>query len=190
MAFTIESTGFPEINVVVMSAYEDHRGFFMEVYREDQFGQLGFTERFVQDNQSLSMKNVVRGMHFQWKPSLGKLIRVVHGGIFLAIVDIRKGSPRLGKWIGMRLASADRKHVWVPPGFANGFCALEDETILEYKFTMLYNGGGEGNILWNDPEIGIEWPVEDPVISERDRRAPRLREWLAMPESDHFRFQA
>jgi dTDP-4-dehydrorhamnose 3,5-epimerase len=90
----------------------------------------------------------------------------------------------------LEASSSERRHIWVPPGFANGFCALADETIVEYKFTELYNGGGEGNILWNDPEVGIRWPVAEPVISERDRSAPRLRDWLTSPESDYFRYQA
>jgi len=190
MSFSVLSTDFPEVKIVTMTSYDDHRGYFMEVYREDQFEKLGFAGKFVQDNQSVSKKGVLRGMHFQWKPALGKLVRIVHGAAFLAIVDIRKGSPKLGKWIGLEASSSERRHIWVPPGFANGFCTLADETIVEYKFTELYNGSGEGNILWNDPDVGVRWPVEDPVISERDRLAPRLRDWLTSPESDHFRYQA
>lgn len=183
---TIEPTPLAGLLVVVPDVFEDQRGFFMEVYREDRFRAAGLPATFVQDNHSRSAAGVLRGMHFQWDPPQGKLVRVTAGKAFLAMIDIRKNSPTLGKWFGLETSPLTKKMVYVPPGFANGFCALEEGTEIQYKCTGVYNSKAEGGILWNDPEVGVRWPVRDPKLSEKDRSAPTLKQWLARPDADRF----
>jgi dTDP-4-dehydrorhamnose 3,5-epimerase len=184
----IESRHFKDVAVVVPEVFEDSRGYFMEAFREDQLIEMGIGSRFVQDNQSRSNRNVLRGLHFQWEPPMGKLMRVIHGSAFLVAVDIRKGSPTLGQWYGVEASAANRKQVWAPAGFARGFCVLTDACEILYKCTGTYNNKGEAGIRWNDPEIGIEWPIQAPLLSPKDANAPSLAEWLASPESNHFQF--
>jgi dTDP-4-dehydrorhamnose 3,5-epimerase len=188
MQITIESRHLQDIVVVVPGIYTDGRGFFSETFRADQFRLLGLPIEFVQDNHSRSARGVVRGLHFQWASPMGKLMRVTAGSAFLVAVDIRKGSPTLGKWIGVECSAENRRMVWAPAGFARGFCTLTDETEIQYKCTAIYNSQAESGIRWNDPAIGIVWPLVDAVISEKDRRAPSLAEWLASPQSDNFRY--
>ena len=128
-------------------------------------------------------------MHFQWDPPMGKLIRVTQGNAFIAFVDIRKNSPTVGKWFGLELSAQNKKQVWLPPGFANGFCALSDIVEVQYKCTGVYNKACEGSILWNDPDIGITWPITNPILSQKDAHGQRLSEWLASPHAEHFRYQ-
>jgi dTDP-4-dehydrorhamnose 3,5-epimerase len=188
MDIKIEGRYLADVTVLVPEVFQDSRGFFMETFREDQFKGLGLPYRFVQDNHSRSAKHVTRGLHFQWDPPMGKLMRVSLGEAFLVAVDIRKGSPTLGKWIGVLASAENRRQVWAPAGFARGFCVLSEAAEIQYKCTGLYNSKAESGIRWDDPEIGIEWPVSEPSLSEKDRKAQTLREWLARPESDHFRF--
>lgn len=169
--------------------FEDERGFFVEVYRADQFEALGLPTNFVQDNHSRSRKGVLRGLHFQWDPPMGKLMRVTYGAAFLVAVDIRKGSPTLGRWFGLEVSARDKRQIWAPAGFARGFCVLSDYAEIQYKCTGIYNPKCESGIRWNDPAIGIEWPIKDPILSERDRNAQTLEEWLRSPLSDNFRFE-
>lgn len=190
MAFEVESRHLGEVVVLVGKAYEDARGYFMETYREDQFRELGLPGSFVQDNHSYSRKGVVRGLHFQWDPPMGKLMRVTQGAAFLVAVDLRLGSPTLGKWLGMEATAENRKQVWAPASFARGFCALTDDVEVQYKCTGTYNGKAESAIRWDDPAIGIEWPVRDVIISEKDRKAQTLAEWLASPNARYFTFPA
>ena len=187
MRIGIESSPIEGTAVIVPEVFEDDRGFFFESYRVDQFRELGLPTEFVQDNHSRSAKGVVRGLHFQWEPPMGKLMRVTQGAAFLVAVDLRKGSPTIGKWFGQVFTAEEKKQLWAPASFARGFCALTDAVEIEYLTTGTYNAKGEAGIRWNDPAIGIEWPVPDPVLSDRDRNAPTLAEWLARPESDHFR---
>jgi dTDP-4-dehydrorhamnose 3,5-epimerase len=186
MNIRIESRYFEDVAVVLPDIFQDSRGFFTETYRADQFKALGLPTEFVQDNHSKSAKGVVRGLHFQWEPPMGKLMRVTVGAAFLVAVDIRKGSPTLGKWVGIEASAENRRAVWAPAGFARGFCSLVDGTEIQYKCTGIYNSGAESGILWNDPAIGIEWPLSDVVVSDKDRRARTLEQWLACPDSDHF----
>jgi dTDP-4-dehydrorhamnose 3,5-epimerase len=186
MSFAIESRYFEDVVVVVPQAYRDERGFFVETYRADQFEKLGLPTKFVQDNQSLSRKGVIRGLHFQWDQPMGKLMRVTAGAAFLVAVDIRKGSPTLGKWVGLEVSAANMKQVWAPAGFARGFCALTERAEVQYKCTAIYSSKAESGIRWDDPDIGIEWPLEDVLVSQKDRDARTLAEWLASPDSDHF----
>lgn len=160
----------------------------METFRADQFDALGLPENFPQDNQSRSEKGVIRGLHFQWDPPMGKLMRVTWGSAFLVAVDIRKGSPTLGKWFGLEVSAENKKQVWAPPGFARGFGVLSEYADVQYKCTSIYRDEGESGIRWDDPQIGLEWPILNPILSSKDRSARSLAEWLASPESDHFRY--
>jgi dTDP-4-dehydrorhamnose 3,5-epimerase len=182
----IESKHFGDVVVIVPEVFQDGRGFFTETFRADQFQSLGLPTNFVQDNHSRSAKGVVRGLHFQWEPPMGKLMRVTVGAAFLVAVDIRKGSPTLGKWVGVEATDENRRSVWAPAGFARGFCALSDATEIQYKCTGIYNNKAESGILWNDPEIGIEWPLKEVIVSDKDRKAQTLAQWLDSPQSNHF----
>ena len=188
MQIQIEKTFIEDLIVVKPEVFEDDRGFFMETYREDQFNELGLPTDFSQDNHSRSTKGVLRGLHFQWNPQMGKLMRVTLGEAFLVAVDIRKGSPTFGEWFGALVSSENKKQIWAPAGFARGFCVLSDIAEIQYKATGTYNSNCESGILWNDPQIGIEWPIENPILSERDKRATNLIEWLEKPESNNFKY--
>src|SRR6266852_8511353 len=179
MSFVIESRYLEEVVVVVPQAYRDERGFFMETYRTDQFEKLGLPTKFVQDNQSFSRKGVIRGLHFQWDPPMGKLMRVTRGTAFLVAVDIRKGSPTLCKWVGLEVSAENKKQVWAPAGYARGFCALTDDTEVQYKCTGVYNGQAESAIRWDDPDLAIDWPLKEAQVSEKDRNAQSFAQWLA-----------
>ncbi len=172
MSFKIESVHLNEVIVVQPEVYGDSRGFFMETYRADQFRELGLPTNFMQDNHSKSKKGVLRGLHFQWDPPMGKLMRVTRGAAFLVAVDIRKGSPTLGKWFGVEVSEENKKQVWAPYGFARGFCSL--------------------GIYFADPEIGVKWPIDVATAdtSDRDRNAQTLAQWLASPLSDNIQYQA
>jgi dTDP-4-dehydrorhamnose 3,5-epimerase len=189
MQIRIESRHLGDVAVLASEVFEDERGFFMEVYRADQYKALGLPTEFVQDNHSRSKQGVVRGLHFQWDPPMGKLMRVTYGSAFLIAVDIRKGSPTLGQWFGVEVSAKDKKQVWAPAGFARGFCVVSDFAEVQYKCTGIYNPKCESGIRWNDPKIGIHWPVKEPELSGKDRQAQTLDEWLASPASNHFQFQ-
>jgi dTDP-4-dehydrorhamnose 3,5-epimerase len=190
MEFRIESKSLRDVVVVVPEIFQDNRGFFLETYREDQFRALGLPTQFVQDNHSRSAKGVIRGLHFQWEPPMGKLMRVSFGSAFLVAVDIRKGSPSLGQWVGVEASAENRRQVWAPAGFARGFCVLSDFAEIQYKCTGIYNGKAESGILWNDTEIGIAWPLSDSEaqLSDKDRKASTLAQWLASPNSANFQY--
>ncbi|HLW53835.1 MAG TPA: dTDP-4-dehydrorhamnose 3,5-epimerase [Candidatus Angelobacter sp.] len=191
MPISIESVHLGDVVVLVPQVMGDARGFFMETFRADQFRQLGLPTEFVQDNHSKSAKNVIRGLHFQWDPPMGKLMRVIRGSAFLVAADIRKGSPTLGKWFGVEVSADNKKQVWAPYGFARGFCALTDDCEVQYKCTGLYNPQGESGISLFDPQIGVMWPVnaDQATISDKDRKAQTLAQWLASPLSNHVTYQ-
>ena len=177
------------IVIIQADLFQDPRGFFSEIYREDEFIRLGIASKFVQENHSGSVKNVLRGLHFQWEPPMGKLMRVLRGEAFLVAVDIRKGSPTFGKWHGELVSSENRKQMWAPANFARGFCVLSDFAEIQYLCTGIYNNKAESGILWNDPKIGIEWPVKgEPILSDKDKIAHTLDAWVKRPESDNFKF--
>jgi dTDP-4-dehydrorhamnose 3,5-epimerase len=178
------------VAVLVPKVLGDERGFFMETYRQDNFRDLGLPTDWVQDNHSRSAKGVLRGLHFQWDPPMSKLMRVTSGAAFLVAVDIRKGSPTLGQWFGQEVSAENKKQVYAPWGFARGFCALTDGCEVQYKCTGLYNSGGESGISYQDPAIGIEWPLRDVQVSEKDGKAQTLAQWLASPLSDHIRYES
>jgi dTDP-4-dehydrorhamnose 3,5-epimerase len=186
MKLTLRKTAIPDVKLLEHGVFEDERGFFMEVYRQDQFRDAGLPDTFVQLNHSRSARGVLRGLHFQWEPPMGKLMRVTEGEAFLVAVDIRKDSPTLGRWVGEKVSESNRLQMWAPAGFARGFCVLSDFAQVQYLCTGVYNGSAESGIRWNDPEIGVAWPVTSPTLSEKDVRAQSLREWLARPESAKF----
>src|ERR1700761_4182741 len=187
MDIKLESRSMRDVAAIAPDVFQDSRGFFMETYREDQFKEMGLPHHFVQDNHSRSAKGVVRGLHFQWEPPMGKLMRVTQGTAFLVAVDIRQGSPTLGKWIGVEASAENRKQVYAPAGFARGFCVLSESAEIQYKCTGIYTStGSEAGILWNDPAIGIEWPTDHPILSKKDETAPTLEQWKATPESKFF----
>jgi dTDP-4-dehydrorhamnose 3,5-epimerase len=181
-----------DIAVVVPQVIGDSRGFFMETFRADQFEEMGLPTEFVQDNHSRSAKGVLRGLHFQWDPPMGKLMRVTRGSAFLVAVDIRKGSPTLGQWFGVEVSEENRKLVWAPYGFARGFCSLTDDCEVQYKCTGVYNPQGESGIYCADPAIGVQWPIDpaSAILSEKDRKAQTLARWLESPHSDNIVYQA
>jgi dTDP-4-dehydrorhamnose 3,5-epimerase len=192
MPFTIESVHFNEVVVIAPQVMGDARGFFMETFRADHFSAMGIPTEFPQDNHSRSSKGVLRGLHFQWEPPMGKLMRVTSGTAFLVAVDIRKGSPTLGKWFGLEVSAENKKQVWAPYGFARGFCALTDGCEVQYKCTGIYNPKSESGINFADPEIGIEWPISPSaaVTSDKDRQAQTLARWLDSPLSDNILYPA
>jgi dTDP-4-dehydrorhamnose 3,5-epimerase len=189
MRIDLERTRIDDVVVVTPDAFKDDRGFFMELYRQDLFRELGLPTSFVQVNLSGSVRNVVRGLHFQWDPPMGKLMRVPRGRAFLVAVDLRKDSPTLGQWVSITASPEDRRQLWAPASFARGFCSLDDFTEVEYLCTATYNGSAESGIRWDDPEIGIDWPVTEALLSAKDRVARSLADWLSSPESDQFRLE-
>ena len=189
MKISIVSRALEDVVVLKPEIFQDTRGFFMESFRTDQFEELGLPSQFVQDNHSRSTKGVVRGLHFQWDPPMGKLMRVTIGSAFLVAVDIRKGSPTLGQWSGIEVSAENRLEVWAPAGFARGFCVLSDVAEIQYKCTGLYNSKAESSIRWDDPDIGVQWPISNPSLSDKDRNAQTLEQWLAREESNHYVYE-
>jgi len=187
MPLEILSTHFNgDLAVIKPTVIGDDRGFFMETYRADNFRDLGLPTEFVQDNHSRSAKGIVRGLHFQWDPPMGKLMRVTSGNAFLVAVDIRKGSPTLGQWFGLEVSAENKMQIWAPFGFARGFCALTDGCEVQYKCTGIYSSKAESGIYYADPGINISWPIIDVHVSEKDSKAQSLAQWLASPLSENI----
>lgn len=177
MPFTYKRLDIPEVILVEPKVFPDERGFFMETYKYSEFEANGIPQRFVQDNFSHSVRGVLRGLHYQKAPAAqGKLVMAVRGEIFDVAVDIRKGSPTYGRWVGVRLSSENRRMLWVPEGFAHGFVVLSEEADVMYKVTSEYAPELDRGIRWNDPEIGIDWPVKNPILSPKDNAQPFLAE--------------
>lgn len=174
-------TRLPEVLVVEPDVYRDQRGWFLETYHVQKYQDAGILPPFVQDNCSSSVRGTLRGLHFQMTRPQGKLIRVIRGEIFDVAVDIRKGSPTFASWVGVTLSAEDFRQIYVPIGFAHGFCVLSDVAEVEYKCTDIYAPGGEVTIRWNDPHIGIQWPIEQPLLSPKDAAGQVLDDL-----SDHF----
>jgi dTDP-4-dehydrorhamnose 3,5-epimerase len=169
------ATDIPGVIVVEPDVFRDARGFFLETYHADKFRAHGLTATFVQDNHSRSAGDTVRGLHLQVRHSQGKLIRVIEGAIFDVAVDVRRGSPTFGRWVGVTLSAENFKLCYVPPGFAHGFSVVSGVAQVEYKCTDLYDPTSEVGIAWDDPALGIPWPVTaTPILSERDRANPPL----------------
>jgi dTDP-4-dehydrorhamnose 3,5-epimerase len=187
-SYTITPTALPEVLLVTPQVFADDRGFFLESYNRRNFNSIGISCEFVQDNHSRSTKGVLRGLHFQKQFPQDKLVRVIRGEVFDVAVDIRVGSPRFGNYVGVFLTAEDKRMLFVPKGFAHGFLVLSDTAEFMYKVSDFYNPADEGGIVWNDPDIGIEWPfaeygIETPTLSKRDR------EWNGLKEQSFpFRF--
>ena len=175
----VSETSLPGVRLIEPKVFADNRGYFMETWNADSFARAGIDLAFVQDNHSRSARNVLRGLHFQEPNAQGKLVRCTLGRLFDVAVDIRVGSPHFGKWFGTELSDENHAMLWVPPGFAHGFCALSDVADLVYKCTALYDRTADRAIRWDDPEIGIAWPVTSPLLSEKDAAAPRLQDAIS-----------
>jgi len=170
-------TSIPDVKIIKPDVFGDDRGYFFESFHVDKFAAFGINDPFLQDNESRSQKNVLRGLHFQLPPfAQGKLIRVIKGAVLDIAVDIRRNSPTFGKWVSMELTGENKWICWIPAGFAHGFVTLEDDTIFTYKCSAMYNKASEGSIRWNDPDLNIDWGITNPLLSEKDKVAPLLRD--------------
>ncbi len=175
-------TSLPDVLLFEPTVFGDARGFFLESYRESVMRELGLTAHFVQDNHSRSKQGVLRGLHYQLVQPQGKLVRVASGAVFDVAVDIRRGSPTFGQWFGAVLTDDNHRLLYVPPNFAHGFCVLSDSADFIYKCTDYYHAPSDRGILWNDPEIGIEWPLNiPPLLSEKDQKHPALKDQQDLP---------
>lgn len=177
--FKFTETKINGVYIIEPKVFGDNRGYFMETYNKEHFAEAGLTMNFVQDNESSSSKGVLRGLHFQTKHTQGKLVRVTEGEVFDVAVDLRKGSPTYGQWEGVVLSAENKKQFYIPEGFAHGFLVLSDHAIFNYKCTDFYCPEGEGGVLWNDPDIGIEWPldgIDNIILSEKDKVHPTLKD--------------
>jgi dTDP-4-dehydrorhamnose 3,5-epimerase len=185
MSFRFKSLDIPDVVLVEAKSYDDHRGFFMETYKSSEFVSAGISDNFVQDNFSRSRRSVFRGLHYQNPPrAQGKLVRVYRGEIVDVAVDIRAGSPTYARFVTAKLTDRNGLMLWVPPGFAHGFCAVSDEADVAYKVTQEYDPDVDRGIRWDDPEIALEIPVKDPILSDKDRALPHLRD-----ADNHFVYQ-
>ena len=171
----------PEVILVEPDVHRDARGFFVETYQLEKYRAGGIAGPFVQDNHSRSVQGTLRGLHAQRRRPQGKLVRAVDGEMFDVAVDIRRGSPTFGRWVGVRLSGENFQQLYVPRGFAHGFCVLSEVVHVEYKCTDFYDAADEIGLAWNDPDVGIEWPIRDPIISDKDGRLPRLRDLQTLP---------
>lgn len=176
---SVETTPIEGLAVITPKVFSDERGYFMETYNIADFAEAGIEDTFVQDNQSASKKGVLRGLHFQIEHPQAKIVRVIKGEVFDVAVDIRKGSPTYGKWFGLTLSEENKKMFYIPKNFAHGFLVLSDYAEFTYKCTELYHPNDEGGIIYNDPDIGIKWPIEEGmelIFSDKDKKWPRLKE--------------
>jgi len=173
----VTATRIPDVLLIEPKVFGDHRGFFVETWSARRYAEAGLPATFVQDNLSSSTVGTVRGLHFQHPDDQGKLVMAMTGEIFDVAVDVRVGSPTFGRWAGARLSGENKHQLWVPPGLAHGFCVLSESAVVSYKCTEYYARDSELAVLWNDPDVGIEWPVgRDAILSEKDAAAPRLRD--------------
>ncbi|WP_027366379.1 dTDP-4-dehydrorhamnose 3,5-epimerase [Desulfocurvibacter africanus] len=172
----VERTDIEGVLLIKPKAFGDHRGFFLETFQAQRYGQAGIGLPFVQDNLSRSRQGILRGLHFQRTYPQGKLVSVTRGRVFDVAVDIRPDSPTFGKWYGAVLDDENHHQLWVAPGLAHGFCVMSETADFTYKCTDYYHPEDEGCLRWNDPDIGIDWPVQSPTLSDKDAKAPSLRE--------------
>jgi dTDP-4-dehydrorhamnose 3,5-epimerase len=180
MKFT--PTKLEDVILIEPEVFDDSRGFFMETFHIDKFTEAGLPTEFLQDSHSHSKMDVLRGLHYQAPKEQGKLVRVASGAIYDVVVDIRRGSPTFAAWVGIELNAINNLQLWIPKGFAHGFCVLTETADVIYKMDKTYAAGESRTILWNDTDIGIEWPIETPLVSMVDRQAPPLRDAQHLPE--------
>jgi dTDP-4-dehydrorhamnose 3,5-epimerase len=171
----VVETRLPGVLVLEPRIFRDERGHFAETWRLNGYGEAGITAEFVQDNVSVSHRGVLRGLHFQNPEPQGKLVTVLHGSVFDVAVDVRRGSPTFGEWEGVDLSGENLRQLWIPEGFAHGFVVTSDVAVFSYKCTGYYAPGCERSLRWDDPDIGIAWPVTDPLVSDKDAAAPLLK---------------
>ena len=169
-------TSLPEVYIVEPKVFGDDRGYFLETWQKTRYADSGLNADFVQDNLSFSQRNVLRGLHYQHKHSQGKLVYVLQGTVFDVAVDIRIDSPNFGRWVSVELSAQNKRQLYIPAGFAHGFCVTSETALFTYKCTDYYDPASEVSIAWNDPDIGIEWPVNVPTLSEKDTNAKRLND--------------
>lgn len=172
----IIATPFEGLLIIEPRCFQDERGFFLETYQEQRYHEAGIVEKFVQENHSRSGKNVLRGMHFTKNRPQAQIVTVMHGRIFDVVVDIRKDSPTFGKWFGAELSDQGPRQIYMAHGFAHGFCILSDYADLHYKVSQQYDASDEGGLIWNDSDVKIDWPIKEPLISERDARHRTLHD--------------
>ncbi|MGB7951152.1 MAG: dTDP-4-dehydrorhamnose 3,5-epimerase [Candidatus Binatia bacterium] len=175
MGFRFHKLAIPEVVLIEADAFKDSRGFFMETYKRSAFVTHGLGDTFVQDNYSHSVRGTLRGLHYQKRPKAqAKLVAVLKGEIFDVAVDVRRGSPTYGRWVGETLSTENFRMLYIPAGFAHGFCVLSEEADVLYKVTNEYAPELDRGVIWNDPDIGIRWPTDDPTVSQKDAGLPRL----------------
>jgi dTDP-4-dehydrorhamnose 3,5-epimerase len=167
-------TSIPDVKIIEPRVFRDARGFFVETYHARRYHEAGLDAVFVQDNHSRSVRGTLRGLHWQVERPQGKLVRALLGEIYDVAVDIRLDSPTFGQWVGFTLSAENFRQAWIPPGFAHGFCVTSDIAEVEYKCTDFYDPPSERGLIWNDPHVAIEWPIRDPILSDRDRQHPTL----------------
>jgi dTDP-4-dehydrorhamnose 3,5-epimerase len=172
-------TSLPGVSIIEPRVFRDERGFFLETYHAQRYREAGLDVAFVQDNHSRSTRGTLRGLHWQAERPQGKLVRVLVGEIYDVAVDIRPDSPTFGQWVGFTLSADNFRQAWIPPGFAHGFCVTSEVAEVEYKCTDFYDPPSERGLIWNDPEVAIAWPIQDPILSERDKNHPRLSALVA-----------
>jgi dTDP-4-dehydrorhamnose 3,5-epimerase len=178
------ATSLPGVLIIEPRVFRDERGFFFETYHAERYRDAGLDVTFVQDNHSRSVRGTLRGLHWQVERPQGKLVRVLFGEIFDVAVDIRVDSPTFGDWVGVSLSADNFRQAWIPPGFAHGFCVMSEVAEVEYKCTDFYDPPSERGLIWNDPEVSIDWPITDPILSARDQRHPglsALRQMASVP---------
>jgi dTDP-4-dehydrorhamnose 3,5-epimerase len=176
----IKSTPLNGLLVIELPCFQDDRGFFLETYQTARYREAGIIDTFVQDNQSRSEKGVLRGMHFQVKRPQAQIVTVIRGRVFDVGVDLRPTSPTFGQWFGVELHDAGPRQIYMAPGFAHGFCVLSDWADLHYKVSLNYDAHDEGGLYWNDPDVGIQWPISNPVVTPRDLSYPKLKELMSI----------
>ena len=188
----VRSTALAGVLLIEPRSFSDDRGFFLESFQAPRYREAGILDEFVQDNHSRSRRGVLRGMHFTMRRPQAQIVTVMRGRIFDAVVDLRSGSPTFGNWVGVELSDGGPRQLYMGPGFAHGFCVLSEFADLHYKVSQLYDAADEGGLLWNDPDVGIRWPIDAPLVSPRDAAYPRLGEldaaWLPhMPPQERDR---
>ena len=176
MGFKVKKSDLEGVLIIEPTIHTDLRGRFFESFQREKYKDLGITEEFVQDNQSVSQKNTIRGLHYRVEPEQSKLVRVIKGEVFDVVVDIRKSSPTFGQWRGYTLSDSNYLQIYIPAGFAHGFCVLSETAEFLYKVSEYYSAEKERGIIWNDPEIGVAWPTSTPILSKKDKLNPGLKD--------------
>ena len=185
----VDVSRIPAIKVIEAKHFPDERGVLVQAWVKADLEAMGIPSTFKQAIQTVSRRGVLRGIHFQWQPDMGKYVRCLQGAILDVVVDVRHGSPTLGDHVAVELTAQNHKVIWVPPGFAHSTFSLEEGTIVFYECTGEHGPGNEGGILWNDPDLGITWPDIPPIVSDKDQKQPTLKQWLADPRSKHFQYK-